>query len=89
MLGTWPLALTAYNMEPTVSPARYVIPQRDIGVSSVITKARVSVLHPVLLCPVHATREVEQEANVTLARVRFAHQPEFDEYEMTAFIDAE
>ncbi len=36
-----------------------------------------------------ATREVEQEAEQHFGSLRLARQPEFDEYEMTAFIDAD
>jgi membrane-bound lytic murein transglycosylase D len=91
MLGTWPLALTAYNHGANgVARAVRDTGTRDIGVIISDYKGpRFGFASRNFYAQFMATREVEQEAEQHFGSLRLAKQPEFDEYEMTAFIDAD
>ncbi|MES2624911.1 MAG: LysM peptidoglycan-binding domain-containing protein [Pseudomonadota bacterium] len=90
VLGTWPLALTAYNHGANgVARAVRDTGTRDIGkIISEYKGPRFGFASRNFYAQFMATREVEQEAERHFGAINFAHQPEFDEYEMSAFVDA-
>ena len=90
MLGTWPLALTAYNHGANgVARAVRDTGTRDIGkIISEYKGPRFGFASRNFYAQFMATREVEQEAERYFGKFTFNSQPEFDEYEMSAFVDA-
>jgi membrane-bound lytic murein transglycosylase D len=91
MLGTWPLALTAYNHGAN-GMARAVrdTGTRDIGVIISDYKGpRFGFASRNFYAQFMASLEVEQDAERYFGSLSLAHQPEFDEYEMSAYVDAD
>jgi membrane-bound lytic murein transglycosylase D len=90
MLGTWPLALTAYNHGANgVARAVRDTGTRDIGkIISDYKGPRFGFASRNFYAQFMATREVEQEAERHFGALRLNAQPQFDEYEMSSFIDA-
>jgi membrane-bound lytic murein transglycosylase D len=90
MLGSWPLALTAYNHGANgVARAVRDTGTRDIGrIISEYKGPRFGFASRNFYAQFMATREVEQEAERYFGKFTFDAQPEFDEYEMSAFVDA-
>ena len=90
LLGSWPLALTAYNHGANgVARAVRDTGTRDIGkIISDYKGPRFGFASRNFYAQFMATREVEKEAERYFGKFTFDAQPQFDEYEMSAFVDA-